>query len=162
MKKKKRNGRDEWNRKQTNCTKMVGENPRPQFSVDERVFMVLKLAYTETGNGLETIWFQRQFPNRNFHYCWCACSNINHTGHTYCNCPLLFVCTESSDAETAFETFLNDCFHNITSFCVLLNHKHPFIFLKMWSGIRTNYLRTILLLHSSRPLSCSTSWFHLS
>ena len=32
---------------------MAGAHPRPQFSVDERVFMVLK--YTETGNVLETI-----------------------------------------------------------------------------------------------------------
>ena len=71
--------------------------------------MVLK--YTETGNhgnALETIGrFQRQFPNRNVYFCRGSCSNLNHTGHTYCNCPLLFVCTVavSSDSETAFETF---------------------------------------------------------
>ena len=46
---KPRTGTDERSRKQTNCTKMVGA----QFSVDERVFTVLK--YTETGNVLETI-----------------------------------------------------------------------------------------------------------
>ena len=32
---------------------MAGAHPRPQFSVGERVFMVLK--YTETGNVLETV-----------------------------------------------------------------------------------------------------------
>ena len=59
---------DEWNRKQKNCTKIAGAHPRPQFSVDEQVFMVLE--YTETGNVLETIRrFQRQFPNRNVHCC---------------------------------------------------------------------------------------------
>ena len=43
-------GTDEWSRKQKNCTKimkMAGAHPRPQSSVDERVFIVLK--YTETG-----------------------------------------------------------------------------------------------------------------
>ena len=85
------------------CTKMASAHPRPHFSVDERVFMVLK--YTETGNVLETIRrFQRQFPNRNVHYCR-SCSNLNHTGHTYCNCSLLFVCMVFTDSETAFETF---------------------------------------------------------
>ena len=73
------------------------------FSIDERVFMVLK--YTETGNVLGTIRrFQWQFPNRNVHYCRRSCPNLNHIGHTYCNCPLLFVCRVSSDSETAFET----------------------------------------------------------
>ena len=43
--------------------KMAGAHPRPQFSVDERVFMVLN--YTETENVLEIITrFQRQFPNQ--------------------------------------------------------------------------------------------------
>ena len=59
-------GTDEWSRKQKNCTKimkMAGAHSRPQFSVDERVFMVLK--YTETSNVLETVRrFQRQFPNQ--------------------------------------------------------------------------------------------------
>ena len=60
---KTRVGTGEWSRKQNNCTKMVGAHPRPHFSVDERVFMVLK--YTETGNVLETITrFQRQFLNQ--------------------------------------------------------------------------------------------------
>ena len=35
-----------------------------------------------------------------------SCSNLNHTGHAYCNCPLLFVCTVTSDSETAFESLL--------------------------------------------------------
>ena len=56
-----------WNRrmeqKAKNCTKMAGAHPKPQFSVDERVFMVLE--YTETDKVLETIRrFQRQFPNQ--------------------------------------------------------------------------------------------------
>ena len=59
-------GTDEWSRKQKNCTKimkMAGAHSRPQFSVDERVFMVLR--YTDTGNVLETVRrFQRQFPNQ--------------------------------------------------------------------------------------------------
>ena len=38
---------------QKNCTKMAGAHPRPQLSVNERVFIVL--TYTETGNVLETI-----------------------------------------------------------------------------------------------------------
>ena len=46
---------------QKNCTKMAGAHPRQQLSVNERVFIVLK--YTETGNVLETIRFQKQFPN---------------------------------------------------------------------------------------------------
>ena len=58
---KPRTGTDEWNRKQKNCMKMAGAHLRPQFSVDDRVFMVLK--YTETGNFLKTIRFERQFPN---------------------------------------------------------------------------------------------------
>ena len=41
---------------------MAGAHSRPQFSVDEWVFMVLK--YTETSNVLETVMFQRQFPNQ--------------------------------------------------------------------------------------------------
>ena len=65
----------------------------------------MALKYRETGNVLETIRFQRQFPNRNVHFCRRPCSNLTHTGHTYCNCPLLFVCMVSSDSETAFETF---------------------------------------------------------
>ena len=82
------------------CSEMAGAHPRPH---DERVFMVLK--YTETGNVLETIRrFQRRLPNRNVHYCR-FCSNLDNTGHTYCNCPLLFVCMVSTDSETAFETF---------------------------------------------------------
>ena len=39
--------------------KMAGARPRLQFSVDERVFMVLK--YTETGNVLETEGFKGSF-----------------------------------------------------------------------------------------------------
>ena len=70
---------------------MAGTHFRPQFSEDKWVFVVLK--YTETGYVLETIKrFQRLFSNRNFHYCRRACSNINHTRHTYCNWPFLFVC----------------------------------------------------------------------
>ena len=47
----------------TKIMKMAGAHPRPQFSVDERMFMVLN--YTETENVLETItMFQRQFPNQ--------------------------------------------------------------------------------------------------
>ena len=43
--------------------KMAVAYPRPQFSVDERVFMVLK--DIETGNVLETIIrIERQFPNQ--------------------------------------------------------------------------------------------------
>ena len=42
---------------------LAGAHPRPQFSVDEWVFMVLK--YTESGNVLETIRrFQRHFSNQ--------------------------------------------------------------------------------------------------
>ena len=49
-------------------SKMAGAHPKPQFSVDECGEMVLKC--TETGNVLETIRrFQKQFPNRNVHYC---------------------------------------------------------------------------------------------
>ena len=67
--------------------------------------MVFKL-YSKTGNILETIRrFQRQFPNINVHYCQRSCSNLNHTGQTYFNCPLLFVCLVSSDSEIAFGTF---------------------------------------------------------
>ena len=66
----------------------------------------MPLKYTETGNVLETITrFQRQFPNRNFYYCRRPCSNLSHTGQTYRNCPLLFVCTVFSRLETGFETF---------------------------------------------------------
>ena len=45
---------------------MAGAYPRPQFSVDEHVFiMFMVLKYTETGNILETIRrFQRQFSNQ--------------------------------------------------------------------------------------------------
>ena len=49
---------------------------------------------------------------RNVHYCQRSCSNLNHTGQTYCNCPFFFfffffflVCTVSSDSEIAFGTF---------------------------------------------------------
>ena len=38
---------------------------------------------------------QRQFPNRNVHYCQRCCSNLNHTGHTYhayCNYCSLSYC----------------------------------------------------------------------
>ena len=38
------------------------QHHRPHFTVDERIFMVLK--YTKTGNVLETIRFQKQFPNQ--------------------------------------------------------------------------------------------------
>ena len=31
---------DEWSRKQETCAKMAGAHPRPQFSVEERMFMV--------------------------------------------------------------------------------------------------------------------------
>ena len=42
---------------------MAGAHPKPQFSVDERVFMVLK--YIETGNVLETFRrLERQFLNQ--------------------------------------------------------------------------------------------------
>ena len=78
---------------------------RPQFSVDECGEMILK--YTETSNVLETIRrFQRQFPNRNVHYCRRSCSNLNHTGCTYCKWPLLFVCTVSCDSETCLWNLL--------------------------------------------------------
>ena len=43
-----------------------------------------------------------------------SCSNLNHTGHTYCNCPFLFGCTVSSDSETTFEPL--HCSQNITGF----------------------------------------------
>ena len=96
-----------WNRRMEQKAEELyedGWHPRPQFSVDERVFMVLK--YTETVNVLETIRrLKRQFRKRNVHCCRRSCSNVNHTGYTYCKCPLLFVCTVSSDSETAFETF---------------------------------------------------------
>ena len=60
---KPRTGTDEWSRKQKNCMSggchLVGAHPRPHFSVDERVFTVLK--YTETRNVPETIRrFQKQ------------------------------------------------------------------------------------------------------
>ena len=42
---------------------MAGAHPRPQFSVDELVFIVLK--YTETGKVLEAIGsFESKFPNQ--------------------------------------------------------------------------------------------------
>ena len=42
---------------------MAAAHPKPQFSVDERVFMVLK--YIETGNVLETFRrLERQFLNQ--------------------------------------------------------------------------------------------------
>ena len=97
--------------------------------------MVLK--YTETGNVLERIRFQSQFPNRNVYYCRRPCQNLNHTGHTYCNCPLLFVCTVSSDSETVFKTFW--LFPENTGFCMLKKHKYPFIYWEMWSGMCTNH-----------------------
>ena len=142
------------------CTKMASAHPRPHFSVDERVFKVLK--YTETGNVLQTIRrFQRQFPNRNVHYCR-SCLNLNHTEHTYCNCSLLFVCMVSTDSETAFETFwlFPEHYRFLYSLNFEINHKHLFIFRKMWSGMYTTHLCTVLLL--SAPFVCFTSWFHLS
>ena len=42
---------------------MTDEHPRPQFSVDEWMFIMV-LKWTETGNVLETVrWFQRQLLN---------------------------------------------------------------------------------------------------
>ena len=102
---------DKWNQK---LEQMIGTVSRRtvqrwlvqyQTTVFNRLCLFLK--YTETGNVLKTIRrFQRQFPYRNVHYCRHSCSNFNHTGHTYCNCPLLFVCTMLSDSETLFETWL--------------------------------------------------------
>ena len=71
-------GTDEWSRKQ-NCTKMAGAHPKPQFSVAECGKILLK--YTETVNFMETIrrfGFQRQFPNRNIHYCWHSYSIVHY------------------------------------------------------------------------------------
>ena len=62
---KPRTGTDEWRQKAEELYEdgSFGANPWLHFSVDKRVFMVLK--YTETGNVLETIRkFQRQFPNQ--------------------------------------------------------------------------------------------------
>ena len=86
-------------------SKMAGAHPKPQFSVDECGEMVLKC--TETGNVLETIRrFQKQFQTGTSTIADVpACSNLTHTGHTYFNCPLLFVCTVSSDSKTAIGTF---------------------------------------------------------
>ena len=102
--------------------------------------------YTETGNVLETIRrFQRQFLNRNVHYCRRSCSKLNHTGHTYCNCPLLFVYTVSSDSETAFEKSIIVCLHGVLWFgnclwnLLIVSRTfpvsvYPFIYWEMWSG----------------------------
>ena len=73
-----------------------------------------KVYRNETANVREIIRrFQRQFPNRNFHYRRRACSNINHTGH--CNCLLFFDCTY--DVLGFGNCLLKpvDCFQNITS-----------------------------------------------
>ena len=78
---------DKWSgRKQNNCTKTAGAHPRQQFSVNGWG-KGLKI-YTEISNVLETIrMFQKQFSNRNVYFCPRPCSNLNHTGHTYRNCP---------------------------------------------------------------------------
>ena len=138
-------------------TKMAGAHSRPQFSVDEWVGKC-----TEIGNLLETIRkFQRQFPNRNVQDCWRSCSNFNHTGHTYCKCPLFFVSMVSSDSETAFETFW--LFPEHYRFLYTLKPWIPAHLLRIvvWDVHQvTNHLRTVLLL--SAPFVCSSSWFDLS
>ena len=149
---------------QKNCTKMVGAHSRSHFSEDKhdtckRVFMVLK--YTDTGNVLETTRrFQRQFPNQrtpcrqtimdnyNKHVQYGLCLN-RHVGKSGSSC-----------LGTAFETFW--LFPNITGLYIHLyfkNHKHPFIYWKLWSGMCTSHLHTVLLLFV--PFVCSRSWFHL-
>ena len=95
---------------------MACAHPRPQFSVDEWVLMVLK--YTETDSILKTIRrFQKQFPNRNVRYYRRSCPNLNHTAHAivivhYClsvQCPLIRKLPLKPD----------DCFQNNTGFCIL-------------------------------------------
>ena len=83
---------------------MVGAHPRPHFSVDERVFMVLK--YTETGDVLKTIRkFQKQLPNQrtpcrqtimgNYNkYVQYGLSLNRNAGNSGCSC-----------SDTTFETF---------------------------------------------------------
>ena len=101
-----------------------------QTTVFSRWTGVYGLKHTETGNVLET-GFQRQFPNRNVHYCRRSCSNLNHTGHnavhghTYYNCPLLYVCLVIRKLPLK----PSDCFQNITGFWIVWNHKHLFIFM---------------------------------
>ena len=104
---KPRTGTDDWStRKQKNCSKMAGAHPKTTVFSRWMWGNGFKI-YTETGNVLETIRrFQRQFLNRNVHYCRRSCSKLNHTGHTYCICPLLFVYTVSSDSETSLWNLL--------------------------------------------------------
>ena len=135
---------DKWNQEleqtngaesRKNCTKIVAAHPRPHFTVDERVFMVLK--YTETGNLLETIRrFQRQFPNErtpcrqtvmdNYNkfvqYGFSLNKNVGNSGHF---CP-----------QTAFETFwLFPEYYRFTVPYTLKPFSHPFIYWKLWSGM---------------------------
>ena len=124
-----------------------GAHPRPQFSADECGEMVLKQR-AETGNVLETIRrFQREFPNRNIQYCWHSCSNLNHTGHAYCNCPFLLVFRVSPDSDTCLSNL------NITSFCILY-HRYPFIYWKCCLGCAPTIFVQFLL---STPFISSSS-----
>ena len=52
----------EWPIEQKNCTKMAGAYPRPQLSVDELMFMILKCK--ETNYVVETDVFKRSFRFR--------------------------------------------------------------------------------------------------
>ena len=135
---------DEWSgRKQKSCIKMAGAHPKTVFSRWMGREMVLK--YTETDNVLETISFQRQFPNRNIYYCRRPCSNLNHTGHTVIELIVIVHYCLSARCPLIRKLFLKpfDCFQNITGFCILQHHKYPFInpfiYLEMWSGMCTNH-----------------------
>ena len=153
-----RTGTDEWNRKQKNCTARIA-GAHPPTTVLSR-WMGVYVKYTKTRNVLETITrFQKQFPN-SFHNCRHFCSNVNYTGRTYCNtnCPLLFVCTVSSDSVTVFEIIW--LFPEHYQFLYTLKTiKHPFIFRKK-CGLEcapTNFVNQLctffcFLLHSSVPL----------
>ena len=81
---------------------MAVAHPRPQFLVEEWVFMVLKYMYTEIGNVLETI--RRISKEQERLLLPTFLFKLKLTWTSYHNCPLLFVCTVSFDSKTVFET----------------------------------------------------------
>ena len=115
-----------------------------------RVFMVLK--YTGTGNVLGIMKrFQRHFPESE------DTMQTNNNGQLKQVCPVWFKFEQErkqisgrSCSETALKP--SDCFQNITDFCILKKHKHPFIYWKLWWWMCTSHLLTVLLL--SVPFIC--------
>ena len=67
--------------------------------------------------------------------------NLNNTGHTVIEIIVFVHNCLSAPCPLIRILFLKpfDCFQNITGFCILKNHKYPFIYWEMWSGMCTNH-----------------------